>query len=319
MLANICRKLNAERRIILQRFQIDKKTYSTIPNTDVQLYGRHANNVFKLTGKQSHYVSFMSKNILRHSTNLAIENKELFATIPLPRTYLQTKLPDDEVEKLLKLDWTSLSSEEFVSNFEKLSLYIYNLVKKPDINFDNFLQALSSLSPHFYDEEIAHILKYLIPWFRNENHPKDVIQFIKGTLDNECCNRFPKQNIENMLMFSHLFVYLRCGRVSNFTRKAVLKLNRKAKRLSPSQLAQFMTLMSACRNLPVNLYEIEYYIEKNMESFSAQELSKISIGFYRNKTQIKSSKLLIHILETMLNNMEVMTTHMVSAFVKLLR
>lgn len=326
MLANIFRKLNAESRIILQKFLIDKKTFSAILNTDVQLsYCRCESNVFKLTGnEQNSSVSSLTKNIVRHSTNLATdenkENKEFFATVTLlPRTYLQTQLPDDEVQKLLNLDWTSLSPTEFFSYLEKLTLYTYNLEKKPEINYDNFMQALSAMSPSFQDEEMTQLLKYLVPWYRNKNTPKDVMKHIVETLDLQCCNRFPKQNIENLLSFSYLFVCLRYGKESSFTRKSLLKLNRKAKRLSPSQLAQYMNLTSVCTNLPMNFYELEYYVEKNMDSLSAQELSRISIGFYKNRIHIKSPKLLMHILETMLNNVEVISTHMVSAFSKLLR
>ncbi|XP_033211558.1 uncharacterized protein LOC117169332 [Belonocnema kinseyi] len=325
MLANIFKKLNAERRIILQKFLIDKRTFSAILNTDVQLaFCRCESHAFHLIGdQQNSYVSSLSKNIARYNTNLASEkkeNNELFATVTLlPRTYLQTQLPDDEVQKLLKLDWTSLSTTEFLSNLEKLTLYTYNLEKKPEINYDNFMQALSAVSSNFHDYELIHLLKYLVPWYRNKNTPKDVMKHIIETLDLECCNRLPKQNIENLLSFSYLFVCLRYGKESNFTRKSLLKLNQKSKRMSPSQLAQYMNLTSACTNLPMNFYEIEYYVEKNMDSMSAHELSRISIGFYKNRIQIKSPKLLMHILETMVNNVEVISTHMVSAFSKLIR
>lgn len=316
MLASIYRKLN-ERRIILQRFVLDKNTFPPIKDTNTQLsYCKYVSTVSKCSaGKKSHIILGPSENIQRHYMNLAIEDKQHFVRTGL----IVSEISDKEVKELQNLNWASLSPVEFVTHFEKLSRCVNNLDQRPEINYEHFLQAMSALTPHLSDDEIAYVLKYLNLWLEKKEVIGDVMEKILKILDDECLKRAPNMDVESQLFFCNLLCNVRHGRKSLFALKILVKLCNKVTKMTLPQLVHYVFLLGICRNLKVNFYEIEFCLKEQKDNLSLQDWARISIGFFRNEKRFKERSLLSEILESMLKNMETINSSQVSSFSQYLR
>ena len=323
MLRKLYRNLNVEKRKILQQFVNDQKSSTVIKSTNAQFsHCKYVNTISEFNTKETQSVFTISKNVIRCSTNLAIENKEIFGRTRWPQFEVNIQLSNEDVENLQNLDWSSISSTEFLTNFKKLSLFMDKEdVKKPEINYENLVEAIAVLTPNFCDEEIAYLLRYLQLWLSNKNLPKGTLTSIIKLLDIECVKRHnaKKYDIETMFMFCSLFCNVNYAKKSLITCKSLIKLNQKAKHLTQAQLVNFMYFMTVCKYLPVNLYEIEYQLESKMDTLSLEELITVLTGFFRNDIRIRSTNFLKHIIKTILDNMETMTDQQISMFSRLIK
>lgn len=205
---------------------------------------------------------------------------------------------DADVENIIAKQWISMNNTEILNNFELLSNYVQNNIENEsmeDSKYRGIIDIISSRCADFTDKELHHLMSCLSLW--NAKKTGHAFQSICKAIDAECMKRMPNWSVNEIFMTQDQFYKLRIARVSEFTWHSLRKLNLKLKKLTPPQLVQFAFLLKVNREIPMNLYNLEYYVEENFDKFTLEEFAIIAMPFDKYATPIRSKNFLIRLLK----------------------
>lgn len=306
MLPNIFRKFS-ERQSILRSYVNNKNIFSTFRNNSNKFTKYKCSSISsELTKKDKYQLNSLLKNTQRFCTNIITAKKQNFVE---SESFISQnkKITDGDIEKLLNLDWSKITTQEFIDNFEKLILYMQQIENIPNINVDNILQGISELCSKFSTEEIISIFKYTSSLKSKENIFVDFKQKILLSFNQELLHRLSKLKLEEIFFLIRIYRSNKLARKVLFVIRGIFKIDRRVKYLSLEELCQLMNILGYCFNLPLNFYIIEDAIEKkNWDTFNETQIFNILYGFLKNEYKIKNKDTRIQVYKLILNNINEM-------------
>lgn len=252
-----------------------------------------------------------------HAYNI-LESKGYAASIKtLPKRGTTTK---DEFDKLLQRDWSKQRPNELFQTFSILGDYCseHKICVSNKI-FDNFIDNLTDNIKQASNEELKNLFYILNKWPEPESaRTRNYIE-VWVALDDECLNRMKYMSFDEMLSFTALFYMLNVIRKSEFCNKVIQKLASKAKQLTPGQLVQAFFYIGICRRSPFDMHNLEVILEEKLSQFTIEEISIISMGFFKSKTPIRSLDLVNKIIDLVIQHSKSINEVSLAALLKIIR
>lgn len=311
--------------------KLNNKSYS-LSNCNFERVhrGQHdltANNLLikKCLSSNSRQFHTFSKNYNYFTTELKHARKvmsdlETYSECLAESLLDRENLDANEVENVLAKQWISMSNSEILENFEMLSYYAKNNVENESIDnpkYRGITEIICNNCQGFNDQELHHLMNCLILW--NPKKEEQVFKNICKVIDNECMKRMPNWSINEVLVANDQFYKLKIARLSDFSWHSLRKLNLKLKKLSPTQLVQFAFLLKVNREIPMNLYNLEYYAEQYFDQFTLEELGIIAMPFAKYDTPIRSKDFLIKLIQKFRSNIDNIDDVTFTSILKIIR
>nr|XP_050850124.1 FAST kinase domain-containing protein 5, mitochondrial isoform X1 [Vespula vulgaris] len=238
----------------------------------------------------------------------------------VPQRKVEVIVTDEEAEKLLNRNWSTVDTVEVVSAFRILS---YNIINKSDddvneIRYKCILNALKENINNLTDNLLQEVLFNLLPFQKYLQDTKSFKDLIK-LLDRHCEKQYKQWSINKMFLIADTFYCLDVYKNSNFIWKLLRKMNSKLNKLTPKNLVQLMFFVNINRKTPLNMYEVEVILEEHLNDLSINELGIIAMGFFKSKTKIKNPKLIKAIINRLICEINKADDITISALLKLIR
>ncbi|XP_063231081.1 FAST kinase domain-containing protein 5, mitochondrial [Bacillus rossius redtenbacheri] len=222
-------------------------------------------------------------------------NASYSQTLYKRRLLEHNSLCDGDYIKYIRSDWSNSSPSELLSAFTDITHYCAARSKPiTDPELTNLSKAVAEKCVDFSDEELLKCLECLTHWPETESLKSVNFVDVWSALDKACLSRIKVWNAKTLLYVADIWYSLHLSRISKYVGECIWRLGRKVRHLSPQELVQCMFYMNSSRKfkVPSSMYEFEFYIEQSIEKLSVDELSIIAMGFFKSKTQIRSSRLL---------------------------
>lgn len=233
---------------------------------------------------------------------------------------IKDNLDEDDIENIIAKQWISMSNTEILENFELISYYAKKNYQNESIEnpkYCGIIEIICNRCPDFSDKELHHLMSCLNLWYVKKE--EKVFQSICKVIDKECMKRMPNWSTNEVFLANDQFYKLRIARISEFSWHSLRKLNLKLKHLTPTQLVQFAFLLKVNREIPMNLYNLEYYTEQNFDHFTVEELAIIAMPFAKYDTPIRSKKFLIKLMQKFRNNIDNIDDITFTSILKIIR
>ncbi|CAH2091926.1 unnamed protein product [Euphydryas editha] len=207
-------------------------------------------------------------------------------------------LTKEQFLNILERNWLKETPQEIFKLFSSVGEYCgENNICISSEQFDHYIDALTDCIQFATDEELISIFYALAKWPETESiRTRNYIE-VWASLDDECLKRINNWSFDEMFTFISLFYMLNVTRVSDFTHKCLLKITGKTKKLTKSQVVQTLFFIGIVRKSPPDIHNLEVYIENNFSQFSLDELAIIAMGLFKSKTPIRSTTLLLRIID----------------------
>lgn len=204
-----------------------------------------------------------------------------------------------DVEALVEKPWISMSTAEFVENFELLSHYAHkNEVSITDPRYQGVFEVLVSRCADFKDAELQHLFDCMTLWRIGLEDRALFYDKVFRFLDAQCVTRIPNWSVEELLKVNDQFYRLQVSRKSDFSWHSLRKLvNRRLAQLSPANLVQTAFLIKVNRKIPMNSYNFEYEVEKYADKYTIDEIAVIATAFMKVQVAIKSKDFMLICLQ----------------------
>ncbi|XP_067002215.2 FAST kinase domain-containing protein 5, mitochondrial [Anabrus simplex] len=282
-----------------------------------------------LPGSRSLYFNarcLSSANALRESEN-TYAHKVLEEIPKYSETLMDPKLgiepiDDKEFRRLTSVEWNDESAESVCKAFESISYYCsHKSYSLSDAIFTNICHSLTLNCKDMTDCELIRTLACLSKWPQTDFFNSVNFSTLWSTLDKECVQRYKQWDRNKLLLVADHWYMLHLSRFCEYMWFSNWKLGRKPSSLSPAQLVQTMFYMNACRKIHPNIsmYEFEYSFEQCIDKLTLEEISIMSMGFFKTQTKIKSSNLLYKILERTMSEVDSIKDITLSAILKIVR
>lgn len=226
----------------------------------------------------------------------------------------------DHFSNIMEKNWSKEGPHDIFKLFSSLSEYCgQNNICISGKQFDNYIDALTDSIQFATDEELKSIFYALAKWPETESIKTRNYIEVWASLDDECLKRINNWSYDEMFAFISLFYMLNVTRVSDFTRKCLLKLTGKAKKLTKSQVVQTLFFIGVVRKSPPDIHNLEVYVEDNFLQFTVDELAIIAMGLFKSKTPIRSTTLLSRIIGKIINNSSQIHEVSLASLLKIIR
>lgn len=254
-----------------------------------------------------------------YAHNLFLNSPKYMSTVLQPNT-TYAYVTNDEALEILERDWSSMTSAETVSAVKRLS---YN-VRHNNERLDplRYTKAFDTLNlQNLTDDELTLVMRHLVP-FSSYMGKSSFYYKLCERINRECIKRFLRLPANNILYLCDVVYQMtpqsaRHG--SEYIWYSVRNLGNKPHKLKSQQLVQILFFLNVCRKPPINMYEIEYELERCMNELSINELAVAALGFFKTKTKIKSTDFLNRIIRRTIDEINVVNTVSIASIVKLIR
>lgn len=260
----------------------------------------------------------ISENL--HAHNLFLNSPKYNNTVMRP-SIACAYVTNDEALKILDQDWSSMTSAETVSAVKKLSYNVRNSNER--LEPLTYSKAFNSLNiQNLTNDDLIIVMQHLVPFnshIQNYHYNNFFVQINK-----ECVKRFLELRNINMILYICDIIYQMTSLNAQKDRfeyiwYSVRNLGNKPNKLNPQQLVQLLFFLNICRRPPINMYELEYHLEKCMDELSINELGIAALGFFKTSTKIKSTDFMLRILRRTINEIDVADTVTIASLIKLIR
>lgn len=313
MLPNIFRKFS-ERHFLLRRY-FDKTKCSTFRNNNFTHCRCLSSKSIKT---ENHPLNSLSKNTQRFCTNIATAARDENFSESEPVELKNTEITNEEIEKLLNLNWTEVTTEEFINNFGNLYLYAKKVNDLQNINVDNLLQGISLLSSKFSINEIIFIFKHTSALRNESENFFQLKQRILASFNDELIKRLREINVTDLQFLCQSYRHVGLAKKCFFVKKAIFRMDHKLNKLTPLEISKFMQLIAYCSGIPLNFYNIEYAIEQKLDTLEKSHFFYVLYGFLRNEYIIRNKSMREYICQFILKNInEIESGHINTVFLYL--
>lgn len=251
-----------------------------------------------------------------YAHNLFLNSLNYSMTVMKPSmTYAYVS--NEEALKLLQQDWSVMTSEEILSAIKKLS---YNICHNKDdrISPVKYMNAFNALClKHVNDNDFMVMMRHLIPFHIFLSH--DFYYSFCERVDKECVRRFLQLTINEMLLLCDIMYQIMCYNKSEYIWYSMRKLGNKPQKLTSKQLVQVLFFLNLCRKTPINMYELEYQLERHINELSINELAVAALGFFKTGTRIRNIIFLELIMKKTIAELDVIDSISIGAIIKLIR
>lgn len=209
-----------------------------------------------------------------------------------------TSLTDKEFQNILKQNWRKSTASEIVKAFQDLQPYCTkNNINISDIRFNNLIDGLMDHCEKLTVVELYDLLYCLTKYPRCHSFVAHNMHDTWSCLDDICLWKWSSMNVDQMLQFCDLWYELGLARYSDFIRKTVDRLTKKANSLSTNQLIRIFFYFNVMRTMKVP-YEYQHALQFHVKNMTVDELAAIALGFFKSQSKVK----LLTILEAMINS-----------------
>lgn len=118
-----------------------------------------------------------------------------------------------------------------------------------------------------------------------------------NSIDQECWNRSRHWRYPLLLKIMNAYYRLGINRISQFNRKALLKMSGKIDQLEPQALVEMMFYQCIIRNQEVPMYTVEARLPELIRDLSVNEIGIIGLAFFKRESKIYNTLLLDMIYE----------------------
>ncbi|XP_058793809.1 uncharacterized protein LOC131665740 [Phymastichus coffea] len=247
-----------------------------------------------------------------------LESSEAYSnSVPKPMKFNES-LVVDNLEELLSQSWISMSNSDIIDNFERLSHYAFKHKETiEDEKFHGVLEVLKSQFINFSDSDIRHVFKCLQLW--NIDKTGSVFTDLWKTFEIEIIKRYSNWTIDEILFTSHLYYKLKISRGSEYTWHSLKKIARKPQNMHYTQLIHLTFLMKMNRKLPLNMYNIEYYVEQQVDKLTLNELGIFALTFSQYDTPIRSSNFIQKFLDKLIAEVDTVNEIYLTSLLNIIR
>lgn len=222
-----------------------------------------------------------------------------------------------------RIDWGSVTPDETLMSFIKAGVYTATHLNVPlsDSRFKNLSQGFVSKCKDLTDDQLVESLLSLSVWPQSESVMEENFLHVWKAIDAQLLERYYNWDINKRLYIIDVWYNLKLTRLSEFVFLVTMRLSRKVLKLSPSQLIQTLFYMNTARKIsPVtSMFEFEYMLEQYVDKLSLEELGVAATGFFKSKNRIKSSGLLMTIINRVIKDIDNIPDITLAAIVKLIR
>ncbi|KAL6438043.1 hypothetical protein ACFW04_004361 [Cataglyphis niger] len=224
---------------------------------------------------------------------------------------------NEEALRLLEQDWSLMTSEEILSAIKKLS---YNICHNNNDRIDplKYMKAFNALRiEEMSDNDLLIMMRHLVPFriFLKHNLYNNFCKCVDG----ECVKRFLQLTPNEMLLLCDVIYQMMHNNISQYIWYAMRKLGNKPNKLTSKQLVQVLFFLNICRKPPINMYELEYYLERWMNELSINELAIATLGFFKTRTRIRNVIFLEQIMRKTIAEIDIIDSVSIGALFKLIR
>lgn len=315
MLANIYRKFT-EKHFLLRKYAFDKNIISTVRTNNELTYCRCL-SICKYTKTDKNAFMPLLKNTQKFCTNITVTKEQTNFEELDSLTSQNAEITEADIETLLSLDWVNISPQEFISNFIKFSLYVQQIQKEPNINFDNLIQGATELSSKFSIQELCLIFKYTAEYIRTKNF-YEIKRKILKSFNNELLKRSSELSTDEKLFFCSQYKNVNLSRKCYFVIRTMLKLSNRVKHMSSQQISTFMNILSSYISESINFYVIEHSIQDKWDNFSDAQLHQVLQAFFKNEYRLRTKENRVYIFNLISNKIKEMNPQHIGVMFKYL-
>lgn len=224
---------------------------------------------------------------------------------------------NEEALRLLQQDWSLMTSEEITSAIKKLS---YNICYKKDDRISplEYMNAFNALHlRELNDNDLMVVMRHLVPFRIFLSH--DFYYSFCERVDKECVKRFLQLKIDDMLLLCDVIYQMMHNNKSEYIWYSMRKLGNKPNKLTSKQLVQVLFFLNLCRKTPINMYELEYQLERYINELSINELAIAALGFFKTGTRIRNIIFLEEIMKKTIAEIDAIDSVSIGAIIKLIR
>ncbi|XP_057318256.1 FAST kinase domain-containing protein 5, mitochondrial [Microplitis mediator] len=272
------------------------------------------------------YGTDKSERTLRLTENLyaytLLKNSDKMGNIIVPLLIPDEDIPEDVVQKIIEKNHEDSSPAEVLEDFRLLSYHRGKLqdgVLSPE-KHSNILNTLKKYLADFSDDQLWNLLRYIELWYPMQRSTKEPLLIeLEKAMDQECHLRSNLWSVDDIMKTCDLWYHLRYARQSRFVSKWVKKLGKRSGKLKAEHYLYYMFLINIARKLEINMYELEYRLEKFIDKFNGNELGIVAMGFFKTRTPIRNPDLLDKMIETSVKDMHEMGEISIAAVMKITR
>ncbi|XP_074097160.1 FAST kinase domain-containing protein 5, mitochondrial [Cotesia typhae] len=250
-----------------------------------------------------------------------LKNSSKVSTI-VPLLIPEEDVPEDVVARILEKNHEDYSPTEVLEDFRLLSFHRGR--QKTGLltaeKHQNILQTLKKYLNDFSDEELWSLFQYIELWYPMKLSTKQPLLIeLEKAMDQECLMRMNIWSVDEWLKTCDLWYHLRQLRESKFVFRCMKKLGRKPSKLTAGNYLHYMFLFNISRKADLNMYELEYRLEKCVNQFNGNELGIISMGFFKTCTPIINPALLEKIIDNCIKDINQIEEISFTAIMKITR
>lgn len=282
---------------------------SSLPVTDQRIVDKY--------GGANFIPDRLSENDYAH--NLFLSSMNYKDTVLQP-SKTHAHVTNEEALRILEDNWDGLliKDEDILSAFKKLSYNISSTEESIDtIKYKNIFNMLSMQHEKLSDKDLITLMGYIVPFHKHLKYYKFYQNFCES-VDRACIARFPHLDSKETLLVCDILFQLKRMH-SNYIWHSLKRLGNKPHKLTPHQLVQILFFLNVCRKPPINMYELEYHLERCMDDLSINELGIAALGFFKTGTQIRSTDFVTSIIRRTIAEMEVVSSVSIGALLKIIR
>ncbi|XP_055371553.1 uncharacterized protein LOC129605677 [Condylostylus longicornis] len=210
----------------------------------------------------------------------------------------------DCIDDILKNNTEKTSSQVF-EEFKTIVKYCKdNNVCISDDKFDEFIDTFTEKCHYFTDEELIESLNYMAflpatPFIYYKNFME-----LWLALDEATCARLEKWDLNKVLYVCECWYSFSMARKSEFVWLSLRKFGRKIKKLSKIEMVHSLFFCNLVRKPLIEMFDYEIAWKKHFNEMTIEEISIMSMGFFKTKTKIRSPELADKIYERLINELE---------------
>lgn len=158
---------------------------------------------------------------------------------------------------------------------------------------DDLVQNLLRVMSDFDDDQLAEFMKDMARFPSTPSPRSRNFLDLWSTIDVLCYNRSlgPTWDVVKLLQFCFFFVQLDLARLTDFPRKAVSKIFRRANRLLAKELVLASFFLTITRSkLP--MVQVEMKFAQHIDKLSINEIAIIGLAFFKTETKIQNDALI---------------------------
>lgn len=250
-----------------------------------------------------------------YARNLFLNSINYSTTVMKPIT-THAYVTNEEALSLLERDWCLMTSGEILSAVKKLS---YNIRSDKNERIDplEYTNAFKLPLEKLSDNDLMIMMRHLVPFRNFLNH--SFYQSFCERVDRECVKRFLQLSTNQMLLLCDVIYQMLRSNKSQYMWYCVRNLGNKPNKLAPKQLVQILFFLNVCRKPPINMYELEYHLERCINELSINELGIAALGFFKTRTRIRNLIFLDKIMRKTIAEVDAVDSVSIGAILKLIR